>query len=91
MTAAEINSIKPDYIVLVEFHRCGAEMWGQGVNMLLSRHSEVPVLGLSAAAILKRDMTDELFDGNKISYLFGVFKRLESICMNRYNDEKTAE
>lgn len=68
MTGKEIESIKPDYIVLDEFHRCGAEMWGQGVNTLLSTYPKVPVLGLSATAIRyldnQRDMADELFDSN---------------------------
>ncbi|MCX4286880.1 MAG: helicase, partial [Clostridia bacterium] len=27
MSETEIAEIKPDYIVLDEFHRCGAEMW----------------------------------------------------------------
>ena len=32
MTDEEIAELQPDYIVLDEFHRCGAEMWGQGVQ-----------------------------------------------------------
>lgn len=43
-------------------------MWGQGVQNLLDIYPEVPVLGLSATAIRyldnRRDMSDELFDGN---------------------------
>ena len=58
----------PDYIILDEFHRCGAEMWGKGVERLLSHYPSVPVLGLSATHIRYldncRDMADELFDGN---------------------------
>lgn len=68
MCREEISEINPDYIVLDEFHRCGAEMWGQGVQNLLDIYPEVPVLGLSATAIRyldnRRDMSDELFDGN---------------------------
>lgn len=64
----EISAIKPDYIILDEFHRCGAELWGQGVNNILKAYADVPVLGLSATAIRyldnQRNMTDELFDGN---------------------------
>ncbi len=67
----EIAEIKPDYIVLDEFHRCGAEMWGQGVQNVLSAYPNVPILGLSATAIRyldnQRDMADELFDGNVAS------------------------
>lgn len=67
----EITDIKPDYIILDEFHRCGAEFWGRGVDKLLKTYPDVPVLGLSATAIRyldnQRDMTDELFDGNVAS------------------------
>ena len=31
----EMKEICPDYIILDEFHRCGAAMWGQGVKRLL--------------------------------------------------------
>ena len=68
MTEQELSEILPDYIILDEFHRCGARMWGQGVKNLLSRFPNVPVLGMSATAIRyldnQRDMSDELFDGN---------------------------
>ncbi len=64
----ELAAIKPDYIVLDEFHRCGAEIWGQGVARLLGMYAQAPVLGLSATNIRyldnQRDMADELFDGN---------------------------
>ena len=64
----ELKEISPDYIVLDEFHRCGAEMWGKGVSNLLDMYPDVPILGLSATAIRyldnQRDMADELFDGN---------------------------
>lgn len=67
----EIGEIKPDYIVLDEFHRCGAELWGQGVDTLLKAYPDAPILGLSATAIRyldnQRDMSDELFDGNVAS------------------------
>lgn len=62
------SEIKPDYIILDEFHRCGAEYWGMGVQKLLEMYPDTPLLGLSATAIRyldnQRDMTDELFDGN---------------------------
>lgn len=68
MTPEEIADIKPDYIILDEFHRCGADVWGQGVQNLLNAFPNTPVLGLSATAIRyldnQRDMSDELFDGN---------------------------
>lgn len=68
LTKDEIADIQPSYIVLDEFHRCGAEMWGQGVNRLIDAYSSVPILGLSATAIRyldnQRNMADELFDNN---------------------------
>lgn len=71
LTDNEIAEIKPDFIVLDEFHRCGAEMWGTGVQALLSAYLHIPILGLSATAIRyldnQRDMADELFDGNVAS------------------------
>lgn len=68
MTAEEISEINPDFIILDEFHRCGAELWGAGVDAVLREYPHIPVLGLSATAIRyldnQRNMTDELFDGN---------------------------
>lgn len=67
MNKKELEELQPDYIVLDEFHRCGARMWGQGVSRLLSLFPETPLLGLSATNIRyldnQRDMADELFDG----------------------------
>ncbi len=68
MSPEEIADISPDYIIFDEFHRCGAECWGAGVQTLLDTFPETPILGLSATNILyldnQRDMADELFDGN---------------------------
>ena len=68
LTQAELLDIKPDYIVLDEFHRAGAELWGEGVKQLLNAYSDAKLLGLSATAICyldnQHDMADELFDGN---------------------------
>lgn len=71
MSDQELGEIRPDYIVLDEFHRAGAEFWGAGVKRLIERYSEVPLLGLSATCIRyldnRRNMADELFDGNVAS------------------------
>uniref|UniRef100_UPI00345C5D6D DEAD/DEAH box helicase n=1 Tax=uncultured Ruminococcus sp. TaxID=165186 RepID=UPI00345C5D6D len=68
MTDEEIAEIAPDYIVLDEFHRAGAEYWGAGVQKLLSAYPQARLLGLSATAIRyldnQRNMAEELFDGN---------------------------
>lgn len=73
LTETEFDSIKPDYIILDEFHRCGAQVWGQGVQRLLAYYPMASVLGLSATNIRyldnQRDMADELFDGNGASYI----------------------
>ena len=73
VTTDEISEIKPDYIILDEFHRCGAELWGAGVDAVLSAYPDTPILGLSATAIRyldnQRNMTDELFDGNIASQM----------------------
>ena len=67
LTEKELSEIKPDYIILDEFHRCGAAQWGKGVRRLLKRYKNVPLLGLSATAVryldYQRDMSDEIFDG----------------------------
>ena len=56
-----------DYIILDEFHRCGASEWGKGVQKLLLEHPEAKVLGLSATNVRyldgQRDMAEELFGG----------------------------
>jgi superfamily II DNA or RNA helicase len=68
MDLAELQSLQPDFIILDEFHRCGATEWGKGVQSLLACYPDVPVLGLSATSIRyldgQRDMAEELFDGN---------------------------
>lgn len=73
LTAEEVDTIQPDYIVLDEFHRCGARVWGAGVQAVLERYPDVPKLGLSATNIRyldnQRDMADELFDGNIASQM----------------------
>lgn len=73
MSSEDMALIEPDYIILDEFHRCGAQMWGSGVQMLLERYSQVPLLGLTATNIRyldnQRDMADELFDGNVASQM----------------------
>lgn len=68
MSEEEFVSLKPDLIILDEFHRCGAEQWGVGVQRLLACYPKAGLLGLSATAIRyldnRRDMAEELFDRN---------------------------
>lgn len=63
MTDAELEEIKPDYIILDEFHRCGAEMWGQGVKRLLNLYPDTPILGLTATNIRYLDNRRDMADG----------------------------
>lgn len=69
----EIAQRMPDYIVLDEFHRCGAKQWGQGVKRLLKHFPHAKLLGLSATNIRyldhQRDMAKELFDNSIASQM----------------------
>lgn len=73
MDETELAAIKPDTIILDEFHRCGAEQWGAGVQRLLVLYPKTPILGLTATNIRyldkQRDMADELFDSNIASQM----------------------
>lgn len=68
MALNDIAQLAPDFIILDEFHRCGAEQWGKGVDRLLRTFPKTPLLGLSATGIRyldhQRNMADELFDGH---------------------------
>ncbi len=73
MPGDTMEEIHPDYIILDEFHRCGAAQWGGGVSRLREMYPEAKVLGLSATNIRyldnQRDMAWELFGGNVASEL----------------------
>lgn len=73
MPETEMSDTNPDYIVLDEFHRCGAKQWGNGSNKFLNLHKTASVLGLTATDIRyldgQRNMSSELFDGNIASYM----------------------
>ena len=60
-----------DLIVLDEFHRVGAEKWGDSVNVFLAMNPQAKVLGASATPVRYldggRDMCEELFEGNVAS------------------------
>ncbi len=64
----ELSKLDSGYqnIILDEFHRCGAPEWGKGVNRLLENSPNAKIIGLSATplrAVDKKDMADELFEG----------------------------
>ena len=70
-TQAQLEKIaaqKPAYIILDEFHRAGAECWGESAVALLKLCPNAKLLGLTATNIRyldnNRDMAEELFDGH---------------------------
>ena len=62
----EIAAQKPAYIILDEFHRAGAECWGESAVALLKLCPNAKLLGLTATNIRyldnNRNMDEELFD-----------------------------
>ena len=54
VSEAEIAEIRPDFIILDEFHRCGAELWGEGVKSVLVENlteEEIAKMRKSAEAL----------------------------------------
>jgi len=73
-TQAQLDDIaaqKPAYIILDEFHRAGAECWGESTVALLKLCPDAKLLGLTATNVRyldnNRDMAEELFDGRVAS------------------------
>ncbi len=64
----EIAELRPAYIILDEFHRAGAECWGESTAALLRLCPNAKLLGLTATNVRyldnNRDMAEELFDGH---------------------------
>ena len=73
-TQAQLDDIaaqKPAYIILDEFHRAGAECWGESTVTLLKLCPDAKLLGLTATNVRyldnNRDMAEELFDSRVAS------------------------
>ena len=68
MNEEQINELMLEYIILDEFHHCGAREWGDGIKKLLEKYNQAHTLGLSATPIRYldklRDMGAEIFEGN---------------------------
>lgn len=70
----ELGKLEPDYIILDEFHRCGADDWGSAVDHLLALYIECFLIGFTATPVRyldkagTRDMSEELFHGSIASY-----------------------
>ncbi len=66
-----------DIVILDEYHRCGAEQWGEKIKEFIStirnEGLDTKVIGTTATEIRyldnKRDMNELLFDGNCVSRL----------------------
>ncbi len=78
-----VKALKCALIVLDEFHRCGADVWGKSVQMLLDTHPDAKVLGTTATPIRyldeNRNMAEELFDGvvaTELSLAEAIVKRI---------------
>ena len=67
----ETAAQKPAYIIFDEFHRAGAECWGESTVALLKLCPDAKFLGLTATNIRyldnNRDMAEELFDSRVAS------------------------
>lgn len=68
MARDEQISLKYDFIIVDEFHHCGAPEWSKGVQWVIDSSPDAKLVGFSATPIRfsdnGRDMADELFDGN---------------------------
>lgn len=73
LLSEEELAINADYIILDEFHRCGAEQWGNAVQRTIAANPGAKLLGLSATNVRyldnMRDMAEELFEGHIASEL----------------------
>jgi len=71
LKVADIKKLNPALIVLDEFHRAGASVWGAGVEKILKHCPDAKVLGTTATPIRyldsERDMSDELFDAEAVN------------------------
>lgn len=73
MSSSEIKELELSLIILDEFHRCGADVWGKSIVKLFDNFPNAKILGTSATPIRyldnERNMADELFDGKIVSNL----------------------
>ncbi len=73
LLSEEALAVEADYIILDEFHRCGAQQWGSAVQRAIAANPGAKLLGLSATNVRyldnMRDMAGELFEGHIASEL----------------------
>ena len=94
-----MEQLQSDYIILDEFHRCGAAEWGKSIEKLLETYPNAKLLGLSATNIRyldnQRDMAQEIFKGHIASEMTlgeaigkGILPAPTYVCaMYAYEDE----
>ncbi len=79
MNEKMIYKMKPDYIILDEFHRVGAKQWGTNVKKLIEAYPDSKVFGTTATNIRyldnRRDMAAEIFEG-KICSEFDIVEAM---------------
>lgn len=70
MTDEDIKELKPQCIVIDEFHHAGAEKWGRAIGVLIDNNPEITILGTTATPIRYldglRNIADEIFNGNTV-------------------------
>ena len=68
LTEEQIRNLHAEYIIVDEFHRCGALHWGKGTYALINNNPQAKLLGLSATNVRyldnQRDMAKEMFGGH---------------------------
>jgi len=64
-----LDKLKPDFIIMDELHRTGADKWGERIDYLLETNPNAKVLGVTATPDRAddKDVIDRLFAGD-ISY-----------------------
>jgi superfamily II DNA or RNA helicase len=82
-TNVDWKTLLPEFIVLDEFHRGGADTWGKGLERLFKAAPDAKVFGTTATHIRyldnARNMADELFDGtiaNEITLQEAIAKKI---------------
>lgn len=78
---SEHVTLQYDYIILDEFHHCGAPEWSKGVQWFIDGSPDAKLLGFSATPIRfsddGRNMANEIFEGNIASS--EVFESIEEV------------
>ena len=73
MKEEDFSNLKAELIIFDEFHRVGAEKWGEYANKLKLQNPGAKIVGFSATPVRfldgNRDMVEEFFEGQKVKEL----------------------